>query len=556
MELTFKILYFLYLTCQMAVAQSNLALLNLATALGGFDFGGEGMTIPGMSAMPGTTADSASCPYQAHPNRLKFTQIVNDRVMTQDCAPGTMFVLSKCSCDNLPPAGTNNVNGNTLPGSNPRHDAYVPGSGSAGNPFMSILQGGTGFQGSTAEALMAQLLGMGSGQSPIPTTGIRPVQTPVESQSGQNDRRQQTDSLGGVTDTQSAVGILHNAPKSTLTSTVEYKPQPLSGLTPVGDPSALSAMLPPEVFRMLTTDNASIIRNPDIVSQKQSLSLQSQIVSSQTDPYTPHKQMTTGQAQPPQTFTSSQESNSVSTANLPPDVLQMLQRSMYPPRQRNSQLMLAQTRSSGTGPTSMQISGGQQQDLLGAWRAQSDNHSRLTNGNLPPNPQGSSRPDPLAALLAGLLSQRSSASSASHVPGNRGAVDPNVDSLVPLLMRLRNGGSPVGGGSSVPSMLGGPSSATNPRTSGGRFDTSSLVGNGNIATAFGDAQGAGLPPTADMTNHFNMQGSLGAGRLLEGLNNMSQMQMLRLQQLDRQGVIDLSDLSPAGLAAAHAHFNG
>lgn len=59
------------------------------------------------------------------------------------------------------------------------------------------------------------------------------------------------------------------------------------------------------------------------------------------------------------------------------------------------------------------------------------------------------------------------------------------------------------------------------------------------------------PAPIDMTSFFNEQGQMGAGGGLAGLANVNYVQ---LQDLDRRGVIDLSDLTPAGLAAASAHF--
>lgn len=58
-------------------------------------------------------------------------------------------------------------------------------------------------------------------------------------------------------------------------------------------------------------------------------------------------------------------------------------------------------------------------------------------------------------------------------------------------------------------------------------------------------------PVADMTNFFNAQGRMGVG-----LTQTANIDMFKLQQLDRQGVIDISDLTPQGLAAANAHFSG
>ena len=51
--------------------------------------------------------------------------MVNNRVMTQECAPGTMFVQSKCSCDNIPQGGNGN---GPMPGSNPRLESSMGGS--------------------------------------------------------------------------------------------------------------------------------------------------------------------------------------------------------------------------------------------------------------------------------------------------------------------------------------------------------------------------------------------------------------------------------------------
>ncbi|KAH3716943.1 hypothetical protein DPMN_059677 [Dreissena polymorpha] len=61
------------------------------------------------------------------------------------------------------------------------------------------------------------------------------------------------------------------------------------------------------------------------------------------------------------------------------------------------------------------------------------------------------------------------------------------------------------------------------------------------------------PAPIDMTSFFNEQGQMGAGGGLAGLANIN---YVRMQDLDRRGVIDLSDLTPAGLAAANAHFSG
>jgi len=65
------------------------------------------------------------------------------------------------------------------------------------------------------------------------------------------------------------------------------------------------------------------------------------------------------------------------------------------------------------------------------------------------------------------------------------------------------------------------------------------------------AAAAAAPPVPDMTNFFNAQGRMGMG-----LNTVGNMNMFKLQELDRQGVIDISDLTPQGLAAANAHFSG
>jgi len=56
----------------------------------------------GLDSQMSGGSGNGNCPYNAHPNPHKFSQIVNNREMTQDCAPGTMFDLSKCSCVNTP----------------------------------------------------------------------------------------------------------------------------------------------------------------------------------------------------------------------------------------------------------------------------------------------------------------------------------------------------------------------------------------------------------------------------------------------------------------------
>lgn len=81
-----------------------------------------------------------------------------------------------------------------------------------------------------------------------------------------------------------------------------------------------------------------------------------------------------------------------------------------------------------------------------------------------------------------------------------------------------------------------------------------MTGNVNVAALLGETPGPGLAQNVDMTALFNAQGRMGAGGGIAGLAGINNIDILKLQQLDRQGVIDMSDLTPAGLAAANAHF--
>lgn len=87
------------------------------------------------------TPGSGSCPYRAHADRRKFSQMVNNRLMTQECAPGTMFVLSKCSCDNIPTGGPA---GGPMPGSNPRQESALRGKDSVRIFFLNNIRKTTG----------------------------------------------------------------------------------------------------------------------------------------------------------------------------------------------------------------------------------------------------------------------------------------------------------------------------------------------------------------------------------------------------------------------------
>lgn len=62
-----------------------------------------------------------------------------------------------------------------------------------------------------------------------------------------------------------------------------------------------------------------------------------------------------------------------------------------------------------------------------------------------------------------------------------------------------------------------------------------------------------LSRNVDLTNFFNAQGLAGGTPSLASLNNIN---FARLQQLDTYGLIDIGDLTPAGLMAANAHFSG
>lgn len=95
--------------------------------------------------------------------------------------------------------------------------------------------------------------------------------------------------------------------------------------------------------------------------------------------------------------------------------------------------------------------------------------------------------------------------------------------------------------------MGGPSPF------GGSSGGAPSGGMGGAASMMAGMAGAAAAaaPVPDMTNFFNAQGRMGVG-----LNHGGNINMFKLQELDRQGVIDISDLTPQGLAAANAHFSG
>ena len=69
---------------------------------------------------------------------------------------------------------------------------------------------------------------------------------------------------------------------------------------------------------------------------------------------------------------------------------------------------------------------------------------------------------------------------------------------------------------------------------------------GGLGATFGDT-----PSSPDLTSVFNLQGRAAGPTALTGLSGIN---LIKLQELDRQGLIDMSDLSPAGALAASRHF--
>ena len=76
---------------------------------------------------------TGNCPLSSHANQHKYTQIVNNRPIIRDCAPGTTFNQIKCACvmSSKNGAGAGRaMGGPPRPGSNPR--LQMPQSTGAG----------------------------------------------------------------------------------------------------------------------------------------------------------------------------------------------------------------------------------------------------------------------------------------------------------------------------------------------------------------------------------------------------------------------------------------
>lgn len=559
---TFMYLLNLILILPLCNAQADLAALLGLTGFGDFS----------ESQMSG----SGACPYQAHPDRTKFSQIVNNRLMTQDCAPGTMFVLSKCSCDNIPAGATA---GRPMPGSNPRLESTIRGGN---NPMLENLL--RQLQGGGGPPMMSNQIS----RMPQVTSGIRPDQQ-----------------VSGI-----AINVQKEHPSPDRG--IQYNPNPsTTGLTSVVDPSVLPDVLSPEILRILERSNLS--PENKIQSQSSPRSNGASISGSSALPPDVQRMLDRSSAPPKETSPPiippvgvAQGGKPSPPGSLPPDVLSMLQRAMQPPSPRGTiqsasnnaekqpqpspktpSRSKAPTPQRAPSPTGNPSAG---PDPMADLMAQL---SRAQGSQTPQtmNPQSGPREDPLAALLAGLrappdMSSRDSArgssrSSQQREPSQSPQRGPSSgisgaaggDPLAALLAGLTGGqsgsgalmagmggsmpgGSPFGatGSADISSLLAGLGARSgSPSAPGGPLDVNTLSGNVNVATLLGETPGPSLGANMDMTALFNAQGQMGVGGGLAGLNNLN---LVKLQQLDRQGIIDLSDLTPAGLAAANAHFNG
>ncbi|KAL4222975.1 hypothetical protein ACF0H5_019016 [Mactra antiquata] len=535
MELLMKLSLVLTAYLQIVRSQPNLAAIWGLGALG--DLGESGMGgFPGMGGM-NAPSGSGNCPYQAHPNKFKFTQMVNNRLMTQECAPGTMFVLSKCSCDNIPSGGV----GATMPGSNPRMEVGLGGGGnSLLNALVSQLQGGGGqssnLQPPPVRNRSPPMSNHLSGTRPRVSSGIRPDQN--TGSSGRNSLSMGPSSPG-----------------------IQYNPDPSSGLTSVVDPSVLQNILPPEILQILSATSGN--RAPG---------------SPGPTPVSPRRSTSGRQPSPSPTNSPKVNVDSLAASGMPPEVLQMLQRSMGPPGSAtNNKPSQPGRRITPTGSASPRM-------VATPTRATKTSGPRRTPQSIPiPTPTRRSqmkppsgpRQDPLAALLGGMQASRTqptrrtnkqnsdplAALMAGIGGGNSRPSSPQVgiggDPMAALLAGLGGGSGGMGGsnGGALAALLGGSSSGSaSPSRPGGALDVTSLTGNLNVAALLGETPGRGLVQNVDMTALFNAQGQMGAGGGIGALSGINNVDILKLQQLDRQGVIDISDLTPAGLAAANAHF--
>lgn len=526
MEILLKVTYFVLLILQGTQAQPNLAALWGLGALGDMGDGPMGgfgglSNFNGMSGQS-TGQSSGSCPYQAHPDKLKFTQMVNNRLMTQSCAPGTMFVLSKCSCDNIPSGGA----GAPMPGYNPRLGA---GSGGGGNSLLN--------------ALVSQLQSAGTNPA-LPSPPARNQPPPISNHI--NGVRPRISS--GIRPDQSSRNTGVNQQPS---PSIQYSPKPSPGV----DRSVSPNVLPPELMHLLKGSQTPQRQNNGPAASKPTQGL-------------PRRPSMGSKPTP----SAKADMSSLSKSGMPPEVLKMLQRSMGPPtaakpqprNQKSQMYSLNKVPSSSSNtrrvPAPTQAA-----------------RPRTPTMSLPKptrrsqiKPQPGPRQDPFAALLAGLQPSRSStptrtSNSAQRDPlaalmaglgGGNSMLQTGSRGGNPMaaLMAGLEGGSSGSGSNPFAALLGSSSGSGSLSSPGGPLDVTSLTGNVNVAALLGETPGPGLAQNVDMTALFNAQGQMGAGGGIAGLAGLNNINVLKLQQLDRQGIIDISDLTPAGLAAANAHF--
>ncbi|KAH3716942.1 hypothetical protein DPMN_059676 [Dreissena polymorpha] len=254
--------------------------------------GGGGMQFPSRPSFPEmidmtSSAGSGSCPYQSHPNKLKFNQMVNNRMITQDCAPGTMFDLSKCSCVNAPSA--------------------APGGGPpvGGDPRMSA----TGDPNFSQMMSMLQSLGGGSG-TPFPSSmDIQPPQMSVPFNPMQMPGLAMPRGL--------TLDIGTSSADQTLANPIQYKPMPAgTKANSLVDPALLPDVIPPEV--MLLLQQAQVAKSREI-GKTNGRFLTSKVAVTTTTPSSMGNQDRVNQVH-----------EQSLTGQLPPAVLQMLQQASSP----------------------------------------------------------------------------------------------------------------------------------------------------------------------------------------------------------------------------------
>lgn len=576
MDRTTTLVCFILSLIQTAESQPNLA------AMLGLGFG---------DIAESQTPGSGSCPYRAHPDRRKFSQTVNNRVMTQECAPGTMFVLSKCSCDNIPTGGPP---GGAMPGTNPRLESTF---GGGSNQLLS--------------ALLSQLQGGGAPSPPTQSPRSMHNRSPMSTNKLNTFRQKVT---SGVRPDQQSRGNDRKAsqePQSAQPIGMQYNPDPSTGLTAVVDPSVLPDVLPPEILKVLgrtsnkerTSGNSKPSAPTRASSETQRLPASVQeMLNRATKPQTSRKSVA-----PTKSTSNDLGGMALPPGGLPSDVLKMLRQSIQPPantdRRRNSNAgnqksprLTTQTPRSQRTPSPSQKrtqspsrKTGSRQDPLADLMAQLQGKQGQQKG---PKRSGSApsqpRQDPLAALLAGVShsprrptrgpsrgATRSPSWSPTRAPqpgrtrgsggppggdplaalmaGIGGGTSSGSDPLAALMASV-GGSSPGGGNNALAALLGGSAAGPGtPGSSGGALSLSSLPANMNLASLFGETSGTGPGRTVDLTNFFNAQGLAGGTAALAGANNID---FLKLQQMDRRGVIDLGDLTLGGMIAANKHFSG